>query len=148
MKFVIIALISLLSFNVMAQEGKMGFGVSLGNPTGLNGKYWLDSKTAIDGGVAMSLGDSSDLSVHSDFLFHNEGAFFFNDVNPLDLYYGLGARMEFEDDIELGVRVPVGLAHKIENQSADVFAEVAPIFDFITSKGIELHILAGGRYYF
>lgn len=147
MKIMFILGIMLLSFNALA-DNKMGIGVSLGNPTGLNGKYWLDQKTAVDGGIAWSLGKNSNFSLHSDYLFHQEGAFFFNDVHPLDLYYGLGGRMEFEDEIDLGVRIPIGVAHRVENQSADVFAEVAPIIDFISSTGLEIHLLVGGRYYF
>lgn len=127
---------------------KTGVGLSLGNPTGLNGKYWLDSNKAVDGGLAFSLGKNSNFSIHSDFLLHSDGAFYFNDVHPLDLYYGIGGRMKFSDDIEIGVRVPVGLAHKFEKESADIFAEVAPILDFISRTGLELHVLFGARYYF
>lgn len=147
MKLVLSLFVLLFSFTALAAN-QMGLGVSLGNPTGLNGKYWLNGETAVDGGLAFSIGKNTDVSIHSDYLLHKEGAFFFNDVHPLDLYYGLGGRMEFADDIEIGVRIPVGLAHRVENHSADVFAEVAPIIDFITNTGLELHILAGGRYYF
>lgn len=144
----LIVCLFLMLFNITAFANQLGVGVSIGNPTGLNGKYWLDEKTAIDGGFGMSIGKNTDVSIHSDYLLHKEGAFFFNDVHPLDLYYGLGARMEFEDDINLGVRIPVGLAHRVENKRADIFAEVAPIIDFVTSTGLELHLLFGGRYYF
>jgi hypothetical protein len=146
MKAILLVAMVLVSTSVWSND--LGVGVSIGNPTGLNGKYWLDGDHAIDGGFAWSLGKHSDLSIHSDYLFHKEGAFFFNDVNPLDLYYGIGGRMEFEDEIDLGVRIPVGLAHKVENGKADIFGEVAPIVDFIGTTGVELHILFGGRYYF
>jgi hypothetical protein len=144
---VVVALM-LMIFSVASWSKDLGLGVSIGNPTGLNGKYWLNNGQAVDGGFAWSLGKNSNLSIHSDYLFHKDGAFFFNDVHPLDLYYGIGGRMEFDDDIDLGVRIPVGLAHKIENGTADIFGEVAPIVDFIGSTGLELHILFGGRYYF
>lgn len=147
MKLVLSLFVLLFSFTALAAN-QMGLGVSLGNPTGLNGKYWLNGETAVDGGLAFSIGKNTDVSIHSDYLLHKEGAFFFNDVHPLDLYYGLGGRMEFADDIEIGVRIPVGLAYKVENHSADVFGEVAPIIDFITNTGLELHLLVGGRYYF
>lgn len=146
MKAVLLVLLFVLSGSVWSKD--FGLGVSLGNPTGLNGKYWLGGDHAVDGGFAWSLGKNSNLSIHSDYLFHNEGAFFFNDVHPLDLYYGIGGRMEFEDDIDLGVRIPVGLAHRIENGTADIFGEIAPIVDFIGTTGVELHFLIGGRYYF
>lgn len=144
----LIVCLFLMLFNINAFANQLGVGVSLGNPTGLNAKYWLDDHTAVDGGFGMSIGKNTDVSLHSDYLLHKEGAFFFNDVHPLDLYYGLGARMEFEDDINLGVRIPVGIAHRVENKSADVFGEVAPVIDFITSSGVEIHFLVGGRYYF
>ena len=148
MKFIALVMFLFASSFAYSQANQMGLGVMLGNPTGVNGKYWLNGTQAIDGGVGFSLGDDTEVSIHSDYLWHTEGAFFFNDVYPLDLYYGVGGRMEFEDDIQLGLRVPVGLVHRLENQSADMFGEVAPVFDFITNNGIELHILFGARYYF
>jgi hypothetical protein len=146
MKSVLLVLLLISSLPVWAN--KKGVGISIGNPTGLNGKYWLDGNKAVDGGAAWSLGKHSNFSLHSDYLFHNDGAFYFNDVHPLDLYYGIGGRMEFADDIEVGVRIPVGLTHKVESEEADVFAEIAPIVDFISKTGIELHFLFGARYYF
>lgn len=148
MKYVLIILSLLFVSSAFAQEKKIGLGLSLGNPTGLNGKYWLSKERAVDGGAAMSLGKHSNFSIHSDYLLHRDGALFLNDVHPLDLYYGLGGRMEFADDIEIGVRVPVGLAYKVEDKSADVFGEVAPIVDFLTNTGLEIHLLIGARYYF
>lgn len=146
MKSFLVCFILLLGLPVWANN--TGVGISIGNPIGLNGKYWLDDTKAIDGGLGFSFGEHTDFSIHSDFLLHNNGAFFFNDVNALDLYYGIGGRMEFADDIEVGIRVPVGLAHKVEDGTADMFAEVAPIIDIVSKTGIELHWLFGARYYF
>jgi hypothetical protein len=146
MKSILIIVLVLMTSSVWSKD--LGLGFSLGNPTGLNGKYWLDGEHAVDAGLGFSFGTHSDISMHSDYLFHKEGAFFFNDVNPLDLYYGIGGRMEFEDEINLGVRIPVGLAHRVENGDADIFGEVAPVIDFVGAIGVELHVLIGGRYYF
>lgn len=146
MRFILVILLVCISLPVLAN--RKGLGISIGNPTGLNGKYWLDNKTAVDAGMAYSLGKNSNFSLHSDYLLHKEGALFFNDVHPLDLYYGVGGRFEFADDIEVGVRIPVGLAHTIENGTADVFGEIAPIVDFVSKTGLEIHLLFGGRYYF
>lgn len=149
MKLLALVLILLSVSPLWAQDKRLGVGVMLGNPTGVNGKYWLNNgRDAIDGGFGISPGKESEVSVHSDYLFHNFGSYFFNDVHPLDLYYGLGARMEFEDDIQLGVRVPIGLAYKLEDKTGDIFVEAAPVFDFITNNGIEIHALFGGRYYY
>ncbi len=146
MKVVVVLFMMMIS--VASWSKDLGVGVSIGNPTGHNAKYWLNGEQAVDGGFAWSLGKNSNLSIHSDYLFHKEGAFFFNDVHPLDLYYGIGGRMEFDDDIDLGVRLPIGLVHRVENGTADVFGEVAPIVDFLGTTGVELHLLVGGRYYF
>jgi hypothetical protein len=129
-------------------ESDLGIGAMVGNPTGINVKYWLDGDKAVDGGAGLSFGKKTNFSMHSDYLFHSEGALVFQDAHPLDVYYGIGGRMEFSDDIELGVRLPVGVAHRLENNSSDVFGEVAPIWDFIGRTGLELHLVFGARYYF
>jgi hypothetical protein len=145
----LIALLILLSSTVlMAAPKELGVGVMLGNPTGLNGKYWLNNDHAVDGGLGLSLGRKTNVSLHSDFLLHKKEAFYLNDIHPLDFYYGIGGRMEFADDIELGVRVPFGLVHRLTEQNAEFFAEVAPIVDFIYRTGLEVHLLFGARYYF
>ncbi len=147
MKLILTALFWLISLSAFAEYDK-GLGLMIGNPTGLNGKMWLENGHAIDGGAGFTFGKQTNFSVHSDYLLQKDGAFFFNDVHPLDLYYGIGGRMEFADDINLGVRVPVGLVQRSEDKSSDIFGEIAPIFDFIGRTGVELHILIGSRYYF
>lgn len=127
---------------------KTGIGISVGNPTGLNAKYWLDSFSAIDAGFGWSFGRHTEASMHSDYLFHKKDALYFNENQPLDLYYGIGGRMEFADDIELGLRIPVGVAHEFGEQNADMFAELAPILNITPSSALELHLLVGARYYF
>jgi hypothetical protein len=146
MKFIFFILLLILSFPVLAN--KRGVGITLGNPTGLNGKYWLDDKRAIDASLGVSMGVHSDFSMHSDYLFHRFDAFYFNEVHPLDLYFGLGGRMEFADDIEIGIRLPVGLVHSFKEENAELFFETAPIIEILTKKGLELHLLFGARYYF
>jgi len=149
MRLILLASLLLTISTAWSQfEGEYGVGVMIGNPTGLNGKYWLPDNKAIDGGAAMSLGKNTDFSLHSDYLFHNDGALFFNDEHPLDLFYGIGGRIEFGDDIELGVRVPVGITHKFTAEKADIFAEIAPIIDLVGRQGLEVHFGVGARYYF
>ncbi len=147
MRSILLMAILLSSAGAFA-AGEMGIGAVVGNPTGLNAKYWLSETNAVDGGMAMSFGKKSNFSLHSDYLFHSEGALVFQDNHPLDVYYGIGGRMEFGDDIELGVRLPVGIAHRLENNRADVFGEIAPIVDFVGRTGLEVHLAVGARYYF
>lgn len=128
--------------------GDLGVGGMLGNPTGVSMKKWLENDQAIDGGIGFSLGSDTNLTIHSDYLFQSTGALIFNDNQPLDLYYGLGARFKFDDDIQVGLRVPVGVAHTFDSRAVDIFGEVAPVFDFISRTGIDLNIAIGGRIYF
>jgi len=148
MKSIIFLTLIFLSTTIMAAQNELGIGAMLGNPTGLSTKYWLNEKAAVDGGFALSLGKNSDLSLHSDYLLHEKEAFFLNEVAPLDLYYGLGGRIEFADDLEFGIRIPVGLAHRFKQQAVDVFGEIAPIVDFVGRLGLEIHLAIGGRFYF
>jgi hypothetical protein len=148
MKLIITLCALVLSLSVFATDNRLGLGAMFGNPTGLSGKYWLDDTHAVDAGMGLALGSGSDFSLHSDYLFHKEDFLYLNDVHPLDLYYGIGGRMAFSDSIEIGARVPVGVAYKINDKAADIFAEVAPILDFIGRQGLELHLLVGSRYFF
>ena len=137
--------IVLAAFALTSQAQSTGVGLMLGNPTaGFTGKHWLSEDQAVDAG----LGFSSRVQIYGDYLFHNKEAFYLNDVQPLDFYFGLGARMKFEDDIVLGLRTPVGLVHTFTEQSLDAFAEVAPILDFVSHYGWAAHFTFGGRYYF
>jgi hypothetical protein len=127
---------------------KKGIGATIGNPTGINGKYWLNQQAAIDGGLGMSVLNNTNVTIFSDYLYHSFAVLYVNDVHALDLYYGIGGRMEFADEIELGVRLPIGLSHMLDDQLTDIFTEVAPVIDLVGKAGVELHLLIGGRYYF
>jgi hypothetical protein len=148
MKLIFFLFLFLISFSVMASSKQFGVGGMIGNPTGINGKYWLSETRAFDAGMAYSFSKKTSLGIHSDYLLHNEGAFYFNDVYPLDFYYGIGGRILFGDSLDLGVRAPLGLAHRFKEQPVDIFAEIAPILDFISRTGFELHLALGGRFYF
>jgi hypothetical protein len=148
MKYFIFVLLIFLPVLGYGQEGRGAVGLMLGNPTGLNGKYWQSDDRAIDAGLGFSVGKNSDFSLHSDYLFHQKDALYINDVHPLDLYFGLGGRMEFAGDIEIGVRLPVGVVREFSSYQADVFLEAAPIVDVLTKFGVEIHLLLGSRYYF
>lgn len=142
-----VMILTFISFS--AYGGPLGIGAMIGSPTGLSGKYKLDDNKALDGGLGLSLGRHSRVNLHSDYLFHNNDALYFDDKHPLDLYYGMGGRMKFDDDIVLGVRLPIGLVYEVESEgSADVFGEIAPVVDFIGKVGLDLHLAIGARYYF
>ena len=146
MKMCLITLIILASFNAFTAD-KIGIGPMVGNPTGLNAKYWQNYERAIDMAVAFNLDDSAGLSLHSDYLWHWFDTLYFKDTYPLDLYSGLGGRMKFSDAIQIGARIPVGVLYR-QKDSSDFFIEAAPVLDFIGRSGIDLHLVFGARYYF
>ncbi len=147
MKITILLLIVLISNYSFASEKKF-IGFLLGNPTGLSGKYWLDDTKAIDAAAGFSVGKENPFTLHSDYLFHRPESFYFDNDYPLDFFYGIGGRMKFSDDINLGVRFPVGLIYRVNEKNAEIFSELAPVLDIFSRFGLNLNLGIGARYYF
>lgn len=136
-----------------------GIGFMVGSPTALAAKYYLSADTAIDGGIGViqGLGRRDGLHVHADFLWH-PAVLASADPFLLPLYVGLGGRaFDFEDndtgddDLGLGVRVPIGIMLDFNNVPLDVFFELALVVDFIVGDGnadADFGGALGFRYYF
>lgn len=139
-----------------------GLGIMLGSPTGLSGKYYLSSDTALDFGLGVyGYGRhrrGGDLHLHADFLWHPV-VLAKADPFHLPLYFGIGGRFwdhgRYNDDLHLGVRAPIGIALDFNNIPLDIFFELALILDFVTHDfddhgGINGDIAGaiGVRYYF
>lgn len=135
-----------------------GLGLMLGFPTGLSGKYYVGTDTAIDFGVGTGYNGRRDygngLSLHADFLWH---PLVIADPEPfwIPLYVGVGARfLEHgdRDDTHLGIRIPVGIAMDFNEVPLDIFFELAFVVDFVHDDNrhnrFDLHSAIGARYYF
>ena len=130
--------------------GRLGAGITVGEPIGASLKYWFNDTLAIDGAIGWSSHDNTDLYVHSDVLWHNF------DLIPvskgrLPLYFGVGGLIRFRDDNndnQVGVRVPVGLSYMFENAPVDVFVEIAPALDVAPDVQGEVTGGIGIRYWF
>ncbi len=134
----------------VVQNNDFGLGVIIGEPTGPCFKYWLGSKSAIDGAVAWSFEKNGSLHIHADYLLHY---FSFIDVKKgrFPFYYGLGGRIKFghnDDDDRLGVRIPLGLEYLFEGAPPGIFIELVPILDLVPKTEIEYNAAIGVRYYF
>ena len=121
-----------------------GLGLELGEPTGLNGKYFLSGSTALDFGVGWIYrhyyyGDG--LHLYGDVLWHptslvSTAAF------ELPLYIGVGLRYWDFDYCDrgvcgyggstLGIRVPVGISFDFNNVPLDIFLQLVPVLDFVS----------------
>ena len=128
------------------EGGNTGFGVMLGEPTGLSLKIWNNDRSAFGFGAAWSFGAQDALHLHGDYLLHS----WFNEVDEgsLAFYYGIGARFLMADDARVGVRVPFGLNYHIQDAPVDVFIEAVPILDLVPSTSFNGNGALGIRYYF
>ncbi len=141
----IFILVTFLSIKSHAQD--MGVGFILGEPTGLSLKKMTGTKNAVDAGLGWSFRSENKFNLFSDYLFIFKDGLYWNET-PLDVYLGVGGRMKFADDIELGVRGPVGLSAWNDSKTMEFFGEVAPILDFVSDSNLELNLGLGARYYF
>ncbi|MBN2011426.1 hypothetical protein JW960_18990 [candidate division KSB1 bacterium] len=134
-------------------HARLGLGVMLGEPTGISIKNWHTKQKAVDAAVAWSLGKHGRFHIHADYLHHNYNLLSeFSARRRLPAYIGLGARMAINEDdndnILIGMRVPVGCSYLFMNYPFDVFFELAPTFDVIPETSFELNGAVGVRIYF
>lgn len=130
-----------------ARGGGWGLGIILGEPTGISFKTWTGRTTAIDAAAAWSFKDQGKLHVHFDFLTHNFRILRV-DRGQLPIYYGIGGRVKFEEDIRAGVRIPVGIAYIFEGQPLDLFFEFVPLLDLAPETQFNFNASVGVRYFF
>ncbi len=155
-KFVAILTSIVICFSsaAFAQNSGFGLGVIFGEQTGLSFKNWTGGTSAIAGGIAWKFGARDTLHLHADYLIHNFN-FLQVETGELPLYYGIGARVKFEeskgkgDNNQVGVRVPVGINYIFAHHHLlDVFFEVVPTLDFAPSTAFDLSGGIGIRYFF
>ncbi len=156
---IITGLLVLVLFGSSRAQGGFGLGIILGEPTGVSGKLWLSKTDAIDGAAAWSFESHEAFHLHLDYLMHS-----FNlikvEKGKLPIYYGIGGRIRFlnndegvdhgdgDDDIEIGLRIPVGLEYLFEKAPLDVFLEIAPILDLVPDTEASFNGGIGVRYFF
>jgi hypothetical protein len=120
-----------------------GLGLELGEPTGLNGKYFLSPSGALDFGVGYIYGYyyyGDGIHIYGDYLWHpvslvSAQAF------ELPFYIGVGGRFwDFRYCYQrvcdyggsaLGVRVPVGISFDFNDVPLDIFIQLVPVLDFV-----------------
>jgi hypothetical protein len=146
MKKLFLALVvSSFALGIFAQDSGFGIGVMAGEPTGISAKLWTSQTTAAQFGVAWSI--DSYLHLHGDMIMHK-----FDLINvskgELPVYIGLGARVLFADDLDIGIRVPVGLDYHFDSAPFDLFLEVVPILILVPGTDFDFNAAIGFRYFF
>lgn len=125
----------------------IGAGIILGEPSGLTAKVWLEQGLALDAAVAWSFQGDSSLYIHSNALYH----FRVLDTtggNFLTPYVGGGVAFRFQDDLNIGLRIPVGISWLLDAAPVEIFAEIAPGVGIVPETDFELGAGIGARYYF
>lgn len=155
--FIVAGLFGLLSSGAAwGQKSGAGLGIILGEPTGLNGKFWLSNRTAFDAAIAWSSSrhEHSHFLFQGDFVYHNFRVLkraFEVSRGDLPLYYGVGARLgsgRYDHDDEFGIRFVAGMAYLFPTAPFDMFVEVAPIMNLIPETELDGSAAVGVRFWF
>lgn len=129
-------------------DGNFGLGIIAGEPTGLSAKLQLTRTSAIDAAVAWSFeGGDDDFLVLADYVLHNFSVFNV-EKGAMALYFGIGGRVEFANNTQVGIRVPVGVDYMFQGAPVDIFAEVVPVLDLVDKTELNFNAAIGVRYFF
>lgn len=132
----------LMPARASAQTGGTGIGLVLGEPTGLTARFMRGGNN-FQVHAAWSFSNDAALQLNGDYL--RSGTL---DTSPMmPFYFGLGARVKFSDDAQLGIRFPVGVNHFFAKTPLEVFAEVVPILNLLPDSDVNLNAAVGIRYY-
>ena len=145
-----------------------GLGLEIGEPTGLNGKYFLSGTGALDFGIGWIYRHyyyDDGLHLYGDYLWH-PAVLTSSPSLTIPFYIGVGLRYwDFEycdrdfcyDGSALGIRVPIGISFDFNEAPVDIFIQLVPVLDFLQDDYYEryddrthlgIDVSAGIRYWF
>jgi hypothetical protein len=134
------------------QAGHIGVGITLGEPVGVDAKYWVNDTMAIDGAAGWSDDSHSDFYVHGDVLWHKFNLInFAPDNGKLPVYFGVGGLFRARSggrSNDVGVRAPIGVDYIFNNVPIDIFAEIGPAIDVAPDIHGEITGGIGVRFWF
>jgi len=137
----------LVPFKVFASNA---VGVIVGDPSGLSARFALDNEHSIDGALAYATGANSGFHIHGTYLW-DRARTFPTDQDPIEMYYGLGARIisidkgKYDGDVSFGPRAPIGLLYNFTNPNLEVFGEIAAVLDLTPKMTVDLDVGVGVR---
>jgi hypothetical protein len=131
-----------------AEDGPLGLGVIVGEPSGITAKLWAGDNMAFVAAAAYAFRDETALQLQGDLIWHFDDRPE-QDENDLTATFGFGFRFKFGDDQELsGLRFPIGVNYELPGSSLEVFGEVVPVLEFLGDEDLGLNLGGGVRYYF
>jgi hypothetical protein len=134
-----------------AQDTKhVGVGFIVGEPTGLDAKFFLNNENALEFGLAWSLSGDNELRVQGDYLWHRYDLIELSNGDEMPFFFGVGLRWVSVDEFDdvFGIRFPIGLAYMFTNYPFDIFAEIVPILDLTPDTDFDLEGAIGARFWF
>ena len=132
-----------------AQVSHFGLGVIVGEPTGVDAKWFLAEGNAIEGALAWSLSNDNNLHIQVDYLYHQ-----YDWIKPtkgrIPVFFGLGGRVEFRENADdlWGLRIPVGIAYEFADAPFDLFGEIVPLLELFPDTDFTLEGAIGARFWF
>jgi hypothetical protein len=131
----------------LSAQPRWELGVLLGLPTGLNVKYWFDTRSSVDVLGGWSIPEER-LDLYVDYQYHFARMRLERGQMPLS--FGIGAAVEIDGDEDgdtfLGARVPLGLSYLFANAPLSIFAEISPIVAFIPETEFDISGGVGVRF--
>jgi len=140
------ALLMLLVHGVFAQGHGLGFGLTVGEPTGISVKGWVTNSGAIQLGIGYpSLSATNGTALSADYLWHSH---VFRSHEYFPLFYGIGGIFGVSRTDILGARGVFGIAWWPHRSSLDVFLQMVPTLYFKPTSQFEFDFGFGVRYFF
>lgn len=149
------------SLRAQPQPRSFGFGIIIGEPTGLTLKGSLSGNNSWDAGIGTSF--FGRLRIHADYLwaanvFHSRTA---------GMYFGLGGAVAFgrgrgvfyasdskkwyyyndENAVAFAVRGSAGINVMLTSAPVEFFGEIAPLIGIAPTTGLGWDVAVGVRYY-
>jgi hypothetical protein len=162
-KIALVSILLLAASSVLAQgpnNRPFGLGLSLGEPAGINGKYWFNKKNALDVALGYGYFPYNGAAVYIDYLI-NMYKFNLGQKTNFDLLFYMGGGFKLgvwrykenrtdHDGLSLGIRVPLGITMVFKRHPFDIFFELTPALAFIDPHPLwfDLDACIGGRFYF
>ena len=148
-RLIVVFCFVLISGILTAQTRSFGLGIMGGDPSGINGKYYLNSINAVEVGLGVGVfGGDNSFAMHIDYLYHNHDLIKASEKFPV--FYGVGIRIRSKEEAEfgLGVRGVIGIQWVSQTVPIDIFLHVAPVFKLLPATKFGVDGALGVRYYF
>ncbi len=139
-----------LIYSAAEAKEQMAVGAIIGDPTGLSGRYSLSPRNSVEGALAYSTGFYNGLHIHGTYLWDKARSFETTE-GPIDMYYGLGARVimvqrgKEDGKIAIGPRAPIGLMYNFSDPNIEIFGELSLALDLTPKTDVDLDVGFGAR---